>query len=276
MQRMTMVLVLMFLAAMAAAEVNDVNANSGLVKVPDTYVLIVSGINKDPEEQQSKDRAVIKLRKFFEKNKKVQSGWLKVMVCESSFAKKGSEISTAANIEKMLSSFAKQVGESDRFIFYYVGQANVVVDKLRINLPGSDITSEELGGWIKQIKASSVLVVLDCPGAGMAIKHLNGPGRIIVCGSRSDQLYSTRFSDYFVPAIDNITSDTDGDLRVSLLEAFTSASMQIDDLYREGDLLKTETPILEDNGDGVPSQQPWRYEKDKNDGATASKFFFSE
>ena len=35
MKKMTMVLVLMFLSAMAAAEVNDVNANSELVKVPD-------------------------------------------------------------------------------------------------------------------------------------------------------------------------------------------------------------------------------------------------
>jgi hypothetical protein len=96
-----------------------------------------------------------------------------------------------------------------------------------------------------------------------------------VCGSRSDQRYSTRFSDYFVPALSEQTSDANGDGRISLLEAFTAASKRIDDLYREQDLMKTETPLIEDDGDGVPSQEPWDYEKEGHDGLVASRFFFS-
>ena len=40
-------------------------------------------------------------------------------------------------------------------------------------------------------------------------------------------------------------------------------------------LLKTETALLEDNGDGVASDKPWRFKQDRTDGAAASKFFFS-
>jgi hypothetical protein len=155
-----------------------------------------------------------------------------------------------------------------------VGQANVVVETLRLNLPGKDITHKELGKWINRIKASSMLVVLDCPGAGLSAKAIKGEGRIVVCGSRDDQRYSTRFSRYFVPALVDIKSDSDGDSRVSLLEAFTRASRQVDDFYRKQKLLTTETPVLEDNGDGVPSQQPWKYEEDEKDGLAASNFFF--
>ena len=45
--------------------------------------------------------------------------------------------------------------------------------------------------------------------------------------------------------------------------------------YRSKGLLKTETPLLEDNGDGVASDKPWRFKQDKTDGAAASKFFLS-
>ena len=102
---------------------------------------------------------------------------------------------------------------------------------------------------------------------------MTGPGRIAIFGARSDQPYSTRFSEYFVPALVDITADTNGDSNISLLEAFTLASMQLDDLYRLQDLLKTENPVLDDDGDGIPSQQPWRYEQEENDGLAASKFF---
>jgi hypothetical protein len=239
-----------------------------------TYVMIVSGLNTDPEERQSKDRAVMKLRKFFTKKVKVDSGQMQVLVCENSFARKGAQISTAENLQKALTTAAGVIDSNDRFIFYYVGHANMVAGTLRINLPGEDITGKQLTTWINRIKAKTMAVVLDCPGAGFMIKDLAGQGRLVICSCRSDQLYSPRFSDYFVPALEDTVADEDGDGRISVLEAFTSASKQIDELYREQDLLKTETPVLEDNGDGIPSQQPWRYEKDQNDGAAAAKYYF--
>jgi hypothetical protein len=239
-----------------------------------TYVLIFTGVNKDPEERQAKDKAVIKLRKFFLNDARVDAERLRVLVDSNSFARRGAELSTAENLKSAVAELEASIKPADTFIFYYVGQANIVAGKLRINLPGGDITHEQLAGWLKEIKASSVLIVLDCPGAGLAVKALTGPGRIIVCGSRSDQPYSTRFSEYFIPALVDDESDTDGDEKISLLEAFTLTSKRLDDLYRQQDLLKTETPLLEDDADGVPSQQPWKYEEYKKDGLAASKFYF--
>ena len=121
-----------------------------------------------------------------------------------------------------------------------------------------------------------MLLVLDCPGAGLAVKAMTGQGRIIIGACTAEQHYSTRFSEYFVPSLVDSKSDTDSDGKVSLLEAFTFASKQLDDWYFRLLFLKTETPILEDNADGFPSRQPWRYKQDKTDGREASKFFFSE
>ncbi len=183
---------------------------------------------------------------------------------------------SVAEVKKTIKSLADTIQPEDRFIFYYVGQANIAAGKLRLNLPGPDITHEQLAEWISQIRASSMLLVLDCPGAGMAVKALTGQGRIVIGACTAEQHYSTRFSEYFVPSLLDSKSDTDGDGKVSLLEAFTFASKQLDDWYFRQLFLTTETPVLEDNADGFPSRQPWRYKQGNTDGREASKFFLSK
>ncbi len=240
-----------------------------------THALIVTGINKNAQDRQTKDKAVTDLRDFLLNKASIKRDRVTVLGNSRTLARRPSDVSTAENLKKQIDAFAAAVNPADRFIFYYVGQANVVADKLRLNLPGPDVTGEQLAKWLSPIKASSILIVLDCPGAGVAVKALAGQGRIVVAGCTAEQHYSTRFSEYFVPALDENESDTDGDGKVSLLEAFTSASRQVDDFYRGEGLLKTETPVLEDNGDGEPNDKPWRFKQDKSDGAAASKFFLA-
>ena len=239
------------------------------------HALIITGINKNAKDRQTKDKAVVDLRNFLLDSASIKRDRLAVLANSRSLARTPSEISTARNLKEQIDVFAATVNPADTFIFYYVGQANVVADKLRLNLPGADITHEQLAEWLSRVKASSILIVLDCPGAGLAVKALAGQGRIVVAGCTADQHYSTRFSEYFVPALGENKNDTDKDGKVSLLEAFTSASRQLDDFYRSMGLLKTETPVLEDNGDGEPRNKPWRFKQDKTDGAAASKFFLS-
>ena len=240
-----------------------------------TYVLIVGGINKDSKERLAKDRAAANLSRFFLDIAGVLPERLSILVDSKSTARKGSGISTAGNLKERIDRFAASVNPEDRFIFYYTGQANVVSDTLRLNLPGPDITHKQLAELINSIKASSMLIVLDCPGAGLAVKAVAGKGRIVIGACTAEQHYSTKFSEYFVPALVDEGSDTDGNGRISLLEAFTSACRAVDDFYRLGSLLTTETPVLEDNADGTASPQPWKYEQNKTDGLAASRFFLS-
>lgn len=244
-------------------------------KGKNTYAMVVSGINKNPKERLAKEKAVKDLHRFLLNNAKVKPDRLRILVDSNTLILEDSKNSTAKNLKEQMNAFAATVKPADRFIFYYVGQANIVAGKLRFNLPGADITHEQLAEWISRIKAASILIVLDCPGAGLAVKAVAGQDRIVIGACTADQHYSTQFSEYFVPALVDHQSDTNGDGKVSLLEAFTSASRQLDDFYRRQYLLKTETPILEDNADGLPSRRPWRYKRDKTDGLVASKFFLS-
>jgi len=241
--------------------------------VKNTYALIISGINKDPNDRLAKNQVVMNLRKFFLKDAKVKPERLSILAADSSEVGEGTRTSTANNLSQALATFAAKIQPTDRFVFYYMGQANIVAGKLRLNLPGEDITHQSLAEWINQIKASSMMIVLDCPGASLAAKTITGNSRIVIFGCEAEQRYSTKFGEYFVPALTDPNSDTDANGKVSVLEAFTLACKQLEDWYSQRNLLKTETPVLEDNADGIPSPQPWRYESDKADGLLASKFF---
>jgi hypothetical protein len=272
-REMKKIIILIFLTISTTVGTLGAEQNEKTTRNINTYALIVSGINKHLKEQQAKDKAVIDLRNFFRNNTGIKPDRITVLVDSKSLVRKDVKISTAENLKEQLNAFAATVKPEDRFIFYYVGQANIVADKLRLNLPGADITHAQLAEWINQIKTSSMLIVLDCPSAGLAVKAMSGKERIVIGACTEEQHYSTKFSEYFIPGLTNNESDTNNDSRISLLEAFTFASKQLDDFYHRQELLKTETPILEDNADGIPSSQPWRYKVDKTDGLAASFFF---
>ncbi len=238
-----------------------------------TYGLIVSGIGKDPNEHLAREHVVNALRAYLLDKVAVDPNRLTVLIPDGPLSGSSRKLSSAENIERAIGAFARTIGPADRFILYYIGQANAVRDKLRFNLPGPDVTHEDLAAWLRSIRASSQLVILDCPCAAVAAKALAGRGRTILCASNENQAYGTRLGVHFVPALARPESDTNGDGRVSVLEAFTAAARGIEQWYRERQLLPMETPCLEDNGDGVPSERPWRYDRDGGDGRVAAEFF---
>ncbi len=247
--------------------------SSGFVRMcsASTYALVINGLNKDLEDKLSRDRAVRSLREYLLTTARIDPARLIVLDANDTNAP-----STRDNIAKTMSTFASATGPQDRLLLYYTGQANKVMGELRLNLPGADATHGEVAGWMNRSRAGEQLVVLDCPGAGLAAKTLAGPGRIILCATAETQVYSPRFGRHFVRALAQAETDADADGRVSVLEAFTAAAREIEQWYRDREVLPTETPCLEDNGDGLPSERPWRHAVESVDGLAASMFFLAQ
>ena len=237
-----------------------------------TWALLVGGISKDTTDRSAKTKAIAGVQDYLLNNLKIDSENLIVLKAGDSSAATA-RTPTSENIQNAIHNFSSIIKPDDRFIFYYVGQSNVIGEELRINLPGVDVTPEQLALWIKEIMASSMLIVFDCPGSGLAAKALSVNGRVIIGSCSAEQHYTTHFSEYFIPALTDSQSDMNEDGKISILEAFTTTSKKIDDWYRQEKLLTTETPVLEDNGDGQPSNEPWRYKLDNTDGQTAAEFF---
>jgi len=239
----------------------------------DTYALIVSGISKDPNDQAIRGQAVSGLREYLLKQMAVDPRKLTVLAADKLDASTASSLQpTASQILKTIDALAPTIRPEDRFLLYYVGQANAAGGELRLNLPGPDITPQGLADRLKTIKAGEQLVVLDCPCAALAVKALTSANRIIVCASTATQVHGTRFSPHFVHALAQPQTDANSDGKVSLLEAFTATAREIEQWYRDKQILPTEAPCLEDDGDGTPGERPWRYQTEGGDGAKASAF----
>ena len=237
------------------------------------HALLVSGINRDAEEHAAKEQALNRFAQILKDAWGPVPGNIHVLVDCNSVAPSPVTRSTGQNLQKTLKYLSDTIAEDDLWVFYYTGQANILTDQLRLNLPGPDITHRDLAVWLDAIKARRQLIILDCPGAGLAVKILTAPGRVIICGARSDQPYSTVFSDYFLPALRDSAAESNGRQHRSVLEAFRVAAQQIDEWYRRENRLKTENALLEDDGDGIPSQSPWEYEQQGKDGAIAAEFY---
>ena len=240
-----------------------------------TWAVLASGLNKDPEEHQDKARAILTFQRYLLDEGQVSPDRLIVCMDPNSFAATDqTRPCDRSTLRHTLGTLAQSVTDQDRFVFYYVGQANRVQDTLRLNLPGPDLCHPDLVQDLNALKPASMLIILDCPCAGLAIAPLARKDRVIIAGAGSDQPLSTRFSQYFLPALADPVSDSNQDTRISVLEAFRVAVQQIDAFYDDRDLVATETPLLEDDADGIPSQRPWTFVTQGKDGQYADQWFF--
>ncbi len=221
----------------------------------ETAAILVGGISKDATDRAAQDQTRAELQKYLlTKAKSVQVA------------------STATSVKEAFDKLAGTMGPQDRLVFWYVGQANAAGGKLRLNLAGPDVTQDDWAAYLARVKTGTVLIVLDCPNAALAVKTLSGPGRVILCASAPEQSYGTQFSRHFLPALRARESDTDKDGRVSVLEAFAATARRIEQWYRDKQILPTETPCLDDNGDGTAGVRPWN-RAESLDGAVATKLF---
>lgn len=241
------------------------------------HVVICGGILQDAQASQAEARTIAGLSKFFIDQLGIDRKAVDI-VCDRQSPAFGPNVTacTRKSLERTLRNLISDTRRIDRFVFYYTGQANRAASTLRLNVRGEDIIHDELVRWLGAVEAKQRLIVLDCPCAGLAIEDLADPNTIVICSARGDQYDSPRFSEYFVPALLQWESDKDADGRLSLLEAFQTTSQELDAYYEQEKCYKSENALLEDDGDGVPSQQPWLFATSRKDGARAAQFYFRQ
>jgi hypothetical protein len=241
------------------------------------HVVICGGILQDSQASQAEARAISGLSQFFIDQLGIDRESVDI-VCDKQSLAYGPNVTacTRKNLERTLRNLVSDSLRIDRFVFYYTGQANREASTLRLNVRGEDIIHDELVRWLSAVEAKQRLIVLDCPCAGLAIKDLADPNTIVICSARGDQYDSPRFSEYFVPVLLQWESDKDADGRLSLLEVFQTTCRELDAYYAKEKCYKSENALLEDDGDGVPSQEPWLFATSGKDGARAARFYLRQ
>lgn len=172
----------------------------------------------------------------------------------------GSRVSGVARREAVsgaLAGLAERSSPGDLVLIVLFGHGSARGDEVRLNLPGPDLSAGDLAVLLEPLADRRIVVVNTASASGGFVGPLSAPGRVVITATRSvRQNEATRFGGYFVDALTGDAADTDKDGRVSVLEAFEFARLEVAREYSEQGHLPTEHALLDDDGDGQGSVEP--------------------
>jgi len=164
---------------------------------------------------------------------------------------------TAENVRRAFNEVGKKMTSEDQLFVFLVGHGTFDGRWSKFNLVGPDLRDIDYAQLLAELPTKRVVFVNTSSASGPFIKTLSGEERIIITATKSGtQYHETSFADFFLDALSGTDSDFNKDGKVSLLEAFQFARKQQDQLYEDERRLRTEHPLLDDNGDGEGSQEP--------------------
>ncbi len=170
--------------------------------------------------------------------------------------------------------FADVAETNARVFVVLIGHGSAVGGEPRFQIPGPDMTAQDFAALLAQFPSQQIVFVNLSSASGGFIPVLSGERRTIITATKSGyERNETVFPGYFVRALAGEGADVDKDERVSLLEAFDFARLEVARDYERDNRLQTEHALLDDNGDGRGSVQP---RADGADGSVAVRLFLRD
>ncbi len=233
-----------------------------------THVLIVSGISGEP-------RFATQWNAW---SQSLASGLERAGVQSSDIMRLGESAggavvarSTKDEISSQLVRIGGAAGADDQVLLVFFAHGSESGGDARINLPGPDLTASELAAMIASLDAR-VIVVNAASASGGFVEPLAGGNRVVITATRSAaQNNETIFGEHFAAAFEGGGADTDKDGRVSLLEAFEYARLEVERAYASTNRMRTEHSLLDADGDGKGVIEPGM---DSSDAHAARTIFF--
>ena len=159
--------------------------------------------------------------------------------------------STKENIAKLFGELQTKVRPGDQLYVMLIGHGSYLSEQSRFNLPGRDLTSTDFAELLRPFSEQRLVFVNASSASGGFLADLSGPNRVVVTATKSGfERNESKFGGYFVEAYASDGADVDKNERVSVLEAFNYAQLNVARAYEESNTLRTEHAVFDDNGDG--------------------------
>ena len=180
--------------------------------------------------------------------------------------------STADNVRHAVAAFGSRMAREDSLLIVLIGHGTFDGMDAKFNLVGRDMDSSEWAALIRPLPGT-VIVVNTSSASFPFLERLTGPRHVIITATDSAaQRFDTVFPEFFIRALLDTTADLDKNGRISIWEAFASASGAIRRYYQQRGQLSTEHALLDDNGDGIGKNAA----DPGDDGSLASRTYLDE
>ena len=203
-----------------------------------SYYVTVAGLGGEPDYEQR----FTALAKDLDKLLKASSDDAHVYTLTGSDATKG-------HLTDTVSQIAREAKADDTFTLTLIGHGSFDSVEYKFNLPGPDISGEELASLCDRVPAKRQLIVNTSSASGGSIGALQKPGRIVITATKTGtEKNATVFARYWVEALRDASADVDKNEVISALEAFQYADRKTVSFYESQKRLATEHAIIEDTG----------------------------
>ena len=169
-----------------------------------------------------------------------------------------------------LAQIAREAKPDDEFTLILIGHGSYDGEAYKFNLPGPDISGEDLAILCDRIPAKRQLIVNTTSASGGSIGALQKAGRIVIAATKAGtEKNATVFARYWVEALGDTSADTDKNESITALEAFVYADRKTAAFYESQKRLATEHPVFEDTGKKEAVRAP---SAESGEGQLASNF----
>src|ERR1700722_1165802 len=202
------------------------------------YYVTVSGLGGEPDYEQRFTALAKDLDKLF----KAAASDAHVYTFTGTDA-------TKAHLSDTLGQIAREAKPEDEFTLILIGHGSYDGEVNKFNLPGPDISGEDLALLCDRIPAKRQLIVNTTSASGGSIGALQKAGRIVIAATKTGtEKNATVFARYWVDALRDGSADTDKNEAISALEAFIFADRKTAAFYESQKRLATEHAVFEDTG----------------------------
>src|SRR5579862_1825354 len=202
------------------------------------YYVTVAGLGGEPDYEQRFTALAKDLDKLF----KAAANDAHVYTFTGSDA-------TKAKLTETLGQIAREAKPEDEFTLILIGHGSYDGEVYKFNLPGPDISGEDLAILCDRIPAKRQLIVNTTSASGGSIGALQHPGRIVIAATKTGtEKNATVFARYWVDSLRDGSADTDKNEAITALEAFLYADRKTIAFYESQKRLATEHAVFEDTG----------------------------
>ena len=171
--------------------------------------------------------------------------------------------SQAESIRDALQDLREVVNPGDQLFIFLLGHGTSDEEAAKFVIRGIDITARDVAAILETFSEQDIVLVNAASASYPFCALLSGPGRVIVSATRSAaEKYDTMFAEFFIDALADHRGDRDKNRRVSIWEAFRFASQKVENWYADQNRIPTEHAVLDDNGDGIFSDDPESFTDD--------------
>src|SRR6202035_5361893 len=164
-----------------------------------SYYVTVAGLGGEPDYEQR----FTSLAKDLDKLLKASGGDMHVYTLTGGDA-------TKAHLTETMNQIAREAKADDTFTLTLIGHGSFDSVEYKFNLPGPDISGEDLAALCDHVAAKRQLIVNTTSASGGSIGALQKPGRIVIAATKTGtEKNAAVFARFWVEALRDASADVD-------------------------------------------------------------------